>query len=83
MGEQQDMEELFSSLEPPPNEVARGAEAIWSRLRQLDERPSLFQEWVGLLKVRPLSTPALALAGCAALLMLTPTSSLLLGALFG
>lgn len=69
--------ELFRSLDPPPHVCAQVEEAIFSRLAAPKPR-SLAAEWFDLFRLRPVSSSVLALGGAAALVLLSPFSSVLL-----
>lgn len=72
-----ELSELMSKIEPAPHRLAQIEQAVLATVKPQTDRQSLVAEWLELLKVRPLFTGGLALAGSAALLLLNPTSSLL------
>ncbi len=78
--EERTLVELMEGLEPSPEQVRRMEQVITERL-EAPAATSLVTEWIELLRIRPLSTPALALAGCAGIFLLSPLSGVLFTAL--
>jgi len=76
----QGLADLFTSMELPSHRVAQIESVVLSSLDR-PKRPSLAAEWIGLLRVRPLSTSALALVGAAGIILFSPASGLLFGLL--
>ena len=65
-----ELRRLMASLDPTDAQVGRMERAVMSALQQ--PRLSLVQEWIDLLRVRPLRNPGLALAAACLLLLTTP-----------
>ena len=72
-----ELAELMATIVPTPHRLAQIEDAVLATVKPRAERVSLTAEWFELLKVRPLFTSGLALAGSAALLLLSPTSGIL------
>jgi hypothetical protein len=68
---------LMQTLDPPSHRLAQLEDAVFARVKPSTPPRSLAAEWVELLRVRPLFTSGLALAGGAALLLLNPSTGLL------
>lgn len=66
----QELSRLMTALDPDARQVARMEQAVLAALDA--RRPSLVQEWIELLRVRPLQNPGLALAAACLLLLTTP-----------
>lgn len=64
------LQALMTALDPDPEQVRRMEQAVMSALAA--QRPSLVQEWIDLLWVRPLLHPGLAMAAACLLLLTTP-----------
>ena len=65
-----ELRRLMTTLDPTAEQVGRMEQAVMSALSE--QRPSLVQEWIDLLRVRPLLHPSLALAAACLLLLTTP-----------
>lgn len=76
-GEEEALASLLATLEPPPHRLAQIEEAAVASLGRAPARASLAAEWIELLRIRPISTSALALAGATALVVLSPLGGLL------
>jgi len=74
------LQELMTTLDPDPEQVRRMEQAVMSALAA--RRPSLVQEWIDLLRMRPLLHPGLAMAAACLLLLTTPLGLLSLSLLF-
>jgi len=81
--EEQALRDLMRGLDPDPERVARMERLVVERLQPGEPALSLFAEWIELLRIRPFSTPALAVAGCAGVVLLSPLSGALLAMLGG
>ena len=66
----QEPSRLMTALDPDTLQTARMGRAVLAALDA--RRPSLVQEWIELLRVRPLLNPGLALAAACLLLLTTP-----------
>ena len=82
-GEGEALASLLATLEPPPHRLAQIEEAALASLGRARGRSSLAAEWIELLRLQPLSTSALALAGATALVVLSPFGGLLAALLGG
>lgn len=69
------LREAEAALEPTPPQVARMQAGIVERVAR--ERVALVDEWLGLVKARPLVNGGLALAAALALLLTTPFGAML------
>lgn len=65
-----ELRRLMTALDPTTEQVGRMEQAVMAALAE--QRPSLVQEWIDLLRVRPLLHPGLALAAACLLLLTTP-----------
>ncbi len=65
-----ELRQLMTTLDPPARQVARMERAVLDALDS--RRTSLVQEWLELLRVRPVLHPGLALAAACLLLLTTP-----------
>jgi hypothetical protein len=68
----EELAELMKTLDAAPHRVAQIEDAVLAAVSNISERQSLAAEWIELLRVRPLFTAGVALAGGAALLLLSP-----------
>ena len=73
----QELEELMRVIEPASHRLAQIEERAVSAVKSTADRTSLAAEWLEVLRVRPIFTTGLALAGSAALLLLSPTAGIL------
>ncbi len=64
------LRQLMTALDPTPDQRQRMERAVMTALAE--KRPSLVQEWIDLLRVRPLLHPGLAMAAACLLLLTTP-----------
>ena len=74
---------LLSTVELAPHRLAQIEEASVASLGRGARRTTLAAEWLELLRIRPFSTTALALAGATALVVLSPLGGLLATVLGG
>lgn len=72
-----ELAELMSTIEPAAHRLAQIEDDLLATIKPPTERQSLLEEWFELLKVRPLFASGLALAGSAALILLSPASGIL------
>jgi len=73
--EDQGLREAVAVLEPTPGQVARLQVVVAERVER--ERVGLLDEWLGLVRARPVANGGLALAGALGLMLTTPLGSLL------
>jgi hypothetical protein len=81
--EDQALREMMRGLDPNPEQIERMERVLAQRLTCDEPTMSLWAEWIELLRIKPLSTPALAFAGCAGMVLLSPLSGLLMAILGG
>ncbi|MGC4118114.1 MAG: hypothetical protein QM765_26905 [Myxococcales bacterium] len=69
------LREAERALEPTRSQIARMRREVEERVER--ESVPLFEEWLGLVKARPLMNGGLALAAAVALLLTTPFGAML------
>jgi hypothetical protein len=75
MEEQVEIERVMSTLQPSPVQVEKIGKNVDARVERLST--PLFEEWVGMFRLRPLESTGLVLVGGAIVVLTGPLGGLL------
>jgi len=75
---ERELAETMKALDPPDYRIAQMEERVLDAWDKVPERRTLLGEWLDVFGARPILYPTFALAGSAALVLVTPVSGILL-----